>query len=109
VHLGLCVVSNRDWSPHFGTSLVGLVATIPSLKGKVKSFRFMPRLQASMLPKARRWTLREAIEAGCTHALCIDDDMVFPVESLALMMRHDKPFVAANYQGKSGLNTAITM
>lgn len=109
MHLALCIVSARDWKPHFGISLVHMVATLPNLRGKVKTFAVMPRPHCSAVAKGRRLVIGDAIEGGFTHALCIDDDMMFPPEALEVMIDRGKPFVAANYLGKHGTNTAIVL
>jgi hypothetical protein len=62
---------------------------------------------ASLLPKHRRLIIQEAIGAGATHALCLDDDMMFPVDTAVRLASHGLPMVACNYQGKTGKPTAI--
>lgn len=67
-----------------------------------------PTFHASLLPKHRRMTLQGAIAAGATHALCLDDDMVFPADTAERLAQHGLPFVGVNYQTKKGTPSAIT-
>ncbi len=53
--------------------------------------------RSSMLPENRRLLVEDAKEQKCTHMLFLDDDMLFPRNTLELLLRHDKPIVAANY------------
>ena len=39
---------------------------------------------------------KDAVAAGCTHILFLDDDMVFPMHTLIHFLHHDLPIVAAN-------------
>jgi hypothetical protein len=38
-----------------------------------------------------------ALDAGSTHILWLDSDMMFPVDTLQRLLSHDKPIVAGNY------------
>lgn len=38
-----------------------------------------------------------AKDAGSTHILWLDSDMMFPHDTLQVLLRHDQPIVAANY------------
>ena len=39
---------------------------------------------------------KDAVAAGCTHVLFLDDDMVFPMHTLIHFIQHALPIVAAN-------------
>jgi len=54
-------------------------------------------LNSSILSCSRNDLAQEAIEAGCTHLLCIDSDMRFPKESLVRLLKHQKDIVGINY------------
>jgi hypothetical protein len=56
-------------------------------------------LASSMLPYARSWLCRSAIEAGATHVLLLDSDMTYPADTahrLVLGVERCGGFVAAN-------------
>ncbi len=57
-------------------------------------------MQASLLSSARELALREAVERNFTHWLSLDDDMVFPMNTVDRLLAHNKPVVAANYRRK---------
>lgn len=54
-------------------------------------------VEGSMLPESRTALILEATRYEATHMLCIDGDMVFPWDSLQLLLKHGKHFVAVNY------------
>jgi GT2 family glycosyltransferase len=54
-------------------------------------------VRGTIIPQSRAALANAAIEAGATHLLWIDSDMRFPPDSLARLLNHDKPIVAANY------------
>lgn len=54
-----------------------------------------------MLPDLRCRGVNEALEAGATHILTLDSDMVFPNDTLLRLMSHKKPIVGVNYCTKS--------
>ncbi len=98
--LAICVVSGRDWKPQFGAALLHLVKRNPNAAIHCS-------WNASLLPKHRRLILTEAMDAGATHAVCLDDDMMFPSDTVELLAGHGLPFVAANYQSKKGGPSAV--
>lgn len=49
-------------------------------------------------PAAGRNTMiKQALEHNCSHIFFMDDDMVFPPNTLMKLMKHDKPIVSALY------------
>jgi hypothetical protein len=44
----------------------------------------------------RHYLVARAIREGCTHILFIDDDMVFPADTLERLLKHDKKIVGIN-------------
>jgi hypothetical protein len=59
------------------------------------------RLAEGHLIQNRNLLARTAIEWGADHCLWIDADMKFPDGALIALVRHDLPFVAANYPTRS--------
>lgn len=101
--LFLAIPSNRDHNPHFVASLVAMVqyAAVNGLGGeararKLEDLRVNIKTNCSNLPKARNDLVQEAIDAGMTHILFIDDDMTFPFDMLDTLCKYDAPVVAAN-------------
>lgn len=45
----------------------------------------------------RNTVIRQALENNCTHIFFMDDDMVFPPDTLMRLLVHDKPIVTALY------------
>lgn len=50
----------------------------------------------SQVHYGRRDAVNTALKDGTTHILWIDDDMTFPSDTLARLLKHDLDFVAAN-------------
>lgn len=45
----------------------------------------------------RNVMIKQALENSCTHVFFMDDDMVFPPDTLIKLMSHNKPIVTALY------------
>ena len=54
-------------------------------------------LSSSILACSRNDLAHEAMQSGCTHILCLDSDMRFPMNSLERLLMHDKDIVGINY------------
>ena len=110
VRLYISVASCRDWKPQFGSSVVGMMHHLltSGLDGRLKALDFRSMIQASNLSQAREISLREAINKNYTHWLCLDDDMVFPVNVVDVLLAHDKTVVTTNYcRKKIGENLGV--
>lgn len=53
--------------------------------------------RGTLLPQQRATLVRLAQEWGATHVLWLDSDMRFPADTLARLLDHEQPIVAANY------------
>lgn len=51
----------------------------------------------TVLPDQRSDLAQHAVDAGCDYLLWLDTDMRFPRDTLARLLAHKKPLVAANY------------
>lgn len=93
-----CIPSCRDWKPHFGSSLCGLVRqmTLDSV-----DFIINAMMGTSVLPKARQLALEHAIQEGFTHVLFLDDDMSFGPDLFRTLANPGEAVVGANYSNKS--------
>jgi hypothetical protein len=104
IKLFIAIQSNRSWAIHFANSLLGLVYRL----GKVgigegfnlEEFTIKILGNASCLSMSREANLKEAFDKGYTHILMLDDDMVFPDDTVERLLAHKKPFVACNYMKK---------
>lgn len=61
-----------------------------------KTCRFFVN-EGSVLPEVRTALILSALKYDATHILWIDSDMVFPWNSIQLLLRHGKHFVGVNY------------
>lgn len=103
VRLFISVPSYRGWSPHFGSSVTGMIHHLDKHgleNAMLDAFTFMPMLQASCLSQARQKMLKIATENKFTHWLCLGDDMAYPNNFADLLLRHNLDIVAANYRRK---------
>lgn len=112
--LAIAICSARDWKPHFGVALAGLVGFVMAngvKDEKLEQFDLITRSNCSNLCNGRASVLEEAVERGFTHVLTIDDDGTFPANVLDDLFKHKKPFVAANLSHKSldSFGTALGM
>lgn len=94
----ICIPSCRDWKPHFGASLCGLVRKMTQ---DGIDFDMNAMMGTSVLPKARQLAIDHAIQNGFTHVLFLDDDMAFPSDLFESLSKHKLPVIAANYSNKS--------
>lgn len=97
----IAIPSCRDWKPHFGASLCGLIrkATLDGIDIELNAM-----MGTSVLPKAREGALRHAIALGFTHILFLDDDMAFQPSLLGDLLSAQKDVVGVNYVSKSMQN-----
>lgn len=66
-----CAIMNIDVSPHF--------------------------CMGTLIVNQREQLIEMADQAGSTHILWLDSDMMFPPDTLSKLLAHDQPMVAANY------------
>lgn len=51
----------------------------------------------TLLVTQREQLVQMAVDAGSTHILWLDSDMMFPADTAQQLLKHQKPIVAANY------------
>lgn len=99
VNLAILIPSNGDWRQEFGISLMHMTVallTIP-LPAPYVLGQVVPIVKtSSLLPRSRQEAFSDAIEQGCTHAICLDADQTFPATIVHDLLKHGKDFVAAN-------------
>lgn len=94
IKLGIAVISGRDHNPKFTKCILELVARL-TLEAKF-SFQLMLRDNVGCLSAGRQLILDQAVQAGLTHILYIDDDMTFPTTVAYDLLKHDVEVVALN-------------
>jgi hypothetical protein len=102
--LALAICSARDWKPHFGVALAGLVGYVMTngvKDEKLEQFDLIIRSNCSNLCNGRASVVEEAIDRGFTHLLFLDDDGTFPANIIDDLATHKKQFVAVNLPHKS--------
>jgi hypothetical protein len=102
VRLYIAVSSCRDWKPQFGSCLLALHHHLlaEGLGGRLRALEMKSSTQASCLSASRQSALTDALKRGFTHFLSLDDDMVFPQDTVEQLMRHGKAVITANYRRK---------
>ncbi len=96
--LALCIPSLGDWKADFGFSLSQLCVYCSAalfFDGGTREVLFIDK-RTSNLPRSRQECLEDALMQDCTHALFIDTDQVFPMDTAHRLIRWEKPVVACN-------------
>lgn len=93
-HVVISIPSKGFWEAEFGESLVGAVAhmtrNLPNILLEMNS------AHSSSLLDNRLNLVKLARETRPTHLFWADDDMVFPPDTIARLLRADKDIVGAN-------------
>lgn len=96
--LALCIPSNGEWKADFGFCLAQLCVYCSSalfFEGEQREVLFIDK-RTSNLPRSRQECLEDALMQDCTHALFIDTDQTFPMDTAHRLLRWGKPVVACN-------------
>ncbi len=99
--IGVLIPSGGMWEPQFGQALVSLFMKTQGWRpdpklGCEKLTLKLYCLVGSMLVTNRQNLIAAALKDGCTHVLFIDDDMIFPPDSLIRLLLRNKSVIAAN-------------
>lgn len=98
VKLAICIPSNGEWKADFGYCLAQLCVYCSSalfFDGEEREVLFIDK-RTSNLPRSRQECLEDALMQDCTHALFIDTDQIFPMDTAHRLLRWGKPVVACN-------------
>ena len=98
VKLAICIPSNGAWCADFGYCLAQLCVYCASAlfeEGQSREVLFIDK-RTSNLPRSRHECLEDALMQDCTHALFIDTDQTFPMDTAHRLLRWKKPVVACN-------------
>jgi hypothetical protein len=96
--LAICVPTLGDWKADFGYSLAAMCVYISAAlfeEGESREAVFFDK-RTSNLPRSRQEALEDALMQDCTHALFIDTDQGFPMETAHRLLAWKKPVVACN-------------
>jgi len=90
----ICVPSRSDWKAEFGISLVRVIAYCLS-QGNILPY---PQLASgSVIAELRNSLVQRALDTPeTTHVSFIDDDQMFPADTIPRLIAHDLPIVGAN-------------
>lgn len=90
----ICIPSRDVWKAEFGLSLLRLQGYCLA-KGDI-----LPYVQlktGSVIAELRNHLVRDALKSEqTTHILFIDDDQMFPADTLERLIARDKPIIGAN-------------
>lgn len=98
VKLALCIPSAGEWKADFGFALTQMCVYLSSALFEPNQSRevlFIDK-RTSNLPRSRQECLEDAVMQECTHALFLDTDQVFPMDTAHRLIAWGKPIVAAN-------------
>lgn len=98
VKLGLCILSLGEWKAAFGFSLAQMCVYMAAAlfeEGQTREVMFIEKT-TSNLPRSRQEALEDALMNDCTHALFIDVDQTFPMDTAHRLLRHKKAIVGCN-------------
>ena len=98
IKLAICIPSNGDWKADFGYCLAQLCVYCASalfFEGDKREVLFIDK-RTSNLPRSRQECLEDALMQDCTHALFVDTDQTFPMDTAHRLLRWEKPVVACN-------------
>lgn len=89
--IAILIPSDSKWESAFGRCMVSLVGQLAANKIPHTTLN----IEGSILPQSRQ----KLLDFACNHkyALCLDSDMIFPIDIVPQLLKHDKPIVAANY------------
>lgn len=98
VKLAICIPSAGDWKADFGYCVAQMCVFISSKlfeEGEPREVLFVDK-RTSSLPRSRQECLEDAVMQDCTHALFIDTDQTFPMDTAHRLIAWKKPVVACN-------------
>lgn len=91
--VAICVPVRDNVTALFANSL----AMLTKKCGETQQNISIHMVMGSEVAMQRQQLVVEALETSCTHILWLDSDMVFPTNTLQVLLSHDKDIVACNY------------
>lgn len=101
LRIAVCVPGS-SWKAGFGQSIANMCINFERARyeGGEKRIEVFC-VSGSLLPDVRMRCVAEAAKWNATHMLFLDDDMLFPVDALQCLLRHNVPVVGANYSRRT--------
>lgn len=103
--VAICVPSHETWKAKMGVCLSNMrvFSTLSNTGTQVINF------QCSIITMSRNYLVRKALafEPQATHVLFVDSDMVYPQESLEVLLSRDKDIVGAFYNRRTPPYTTV--
>ena len=100
IRLSIGVPSYGEWKAGFGHALSNAISYMgfhAEFQGADLDVLGVLNCNGTLLPEVRHQVVTRAIEAGATHLMALDSDMVFPPDAIARLLSHGKAVVGANY------------
>lgn len=92
--IAIGIPTNRLIKPRTAHSLLRLIAHSKN------NYEILVSTRGYNTSENRNWIATKAVNSGCSHLLFIDDDMIFPEDTLERLLAHDKDIVGAVYNTK---------
>lgn len=107
MNVALCLPVYSTFKVGMTLSLIALVAQSNGRQiiynGKPSQIRLsVAQMSHPLIAKVREGIAAQALEQGADYLLWIDADMVFPLDTLERLAKHDKAIVGANYRQRRG-------
>ena len=89
--IAILIPSGNTWDSAFARCVVNLVGQLAHNDIQHTTYN----IEGSILPQSRQ----KLLDLACEHdyALCLDADMLFPMDIVPKMMIHEKPIIVSNY------------
>lgn len=92
------VPSMDTWKADFAMSLIYMITYASQTRSHERNIHML-RLwnsRGSLLPRQRTTLVKQALQMQATHVLFLDSDMMFPANTLSLLLSRGKSVIAAN-------------
>ena len=99
--IGVGVPTNRLIKAKTASSLLRLIAH------SKHEYEFIISTRGFNTSENRNYIASQAIKRDCTHLFFVDDDMIFPEDTLDRLLAHDKDIVGAVYNTKYEVQTPV--
>ena len=94
VKIAIGLPTNRGIKPKTALSLMRLVAH------SQYEYHFIISTKGYNTAENRSYIAAQAVKNGCTHLLCVDDDMIYQEDTLDKLLAHDKDIIGGLYKTK---------
>lgn len=93
-HVAICMPTQDQVHASFAMDLAKMVRYTTTIANVRMS---LAMCKGTVISSSRNLLVRQALEAGATHILWLDADMRFPEDTVARLLAHGEPIVAAYY------------